>query len=413
MTEPSVTEPRDRSRLQTIVDALGLRRSIVGVLAMAVLVGMGERMSERFLPVYLLALGAGPLIPGYLNTLNNLIGALYAFPGGWLADRLGVKRALLVFNLLAISGYLVVIAIPRWQAVILGSLLFLSWSSISLPGTMGLISKVLPKQKQVMGVSLHSLVRRIPMALGPIVGGIFIDTWGRVTGVRLAFGAAVVMAVAALIAQQVLIAPDDQSAAPEMPDPNPVRLFRGFSPRLKSLFVSDVLIRFCEQIPYAYVVIWCMEDVAGYRTARVTATEFGLLTSIEMATALLCYVPVARFADKGHKKPFVLITFINFALFPLVLFFSRSFAMLVVAFIVRGLKEFGEPTRKALIMQLAPENRKAAAFGTYYLFRDSLISLAAFAGAFLWRTGAAVNLFSAFAFGIVGAVWFGVFGREE
>src|SRR5262245_58353669 len=153
MTDPSMTEPRPTSRFKTIVEALGLRRSIVGVLAMAVLVGMGERMSERFLPVYLLALGSGALGPGLLNTLNNLVGALYAFPGGWLADRLGVKRALLVFNLLAITGYLVVIAIPRWQAVVVGSLLFLSWSAISLPGTMGLISKALPKQKHVMGVS--------------------------------------------------------------------------------------------------------------------------------------------------------------------------------------------------------------------------------------------------------------------
>jgi len=31
---------------------LGLQRSTVGMLAMAVLVGMGERMAERFLPIY-------------------------------------------------------------------------------------------------------------------------------------------------------------------------------------------------------------------------------------------------------------------------------------------------------------------------------------------------------------------------
>src|SRR5215470_12538388 len=102
------------NRLNTVVEALGLRRSIVGVLAMAVLVGMGERMADRFLPVYLLALGSGLLWPGLLNALNNLLGALYSFPGGWLAERLGVKRALLVFNLLSIAGFAIVIAIPHW-----------------------------------------------------------------------------------------------------------------------------------------------------------------------------------------------------------------------------------------------------------------------------------------------------------
>jgi len=396
-----------------VAEALGLRRSIVGVLAMAILVGMGEQMADRFLPIYVVALGASQFVPGLLQGINNVVGALYAYPGGWLAERIGMKRALLVFNLLAIAGYALVIAIPRWQAVVFGSLLFLSWSSISLPGTMGLIAKVLPKQKHVMGVSLHSLVRRIPKALGPLLGGVFIDVWGPVTGVRLAFAFAILMALVALFVQQALIEDDRQPEAPEMPDPSPFRLFRSFSPQLKSLFVSDLLIRFCEQIPYAYVTIWCMEAVAGERTARVNGTEFGILTAIEMVTAILCYIPVARMTEHAGKKPFVLITFVNFALFPVVLYFSRSFAMLVVAFIVRGLKEFGEPTRKALILQLAPEDRKAAAFGTYYLFRDSIIALAAAAGALLWSLGPAVNLWCAFGFGVLGALWFWRFGKSS
>ena len=29
----------------------------------------------------------------------------------------------------------------------------------------------------------------------------------------------------------------------------------------------------------------------------VTAVEFGVLTTIEMATAVLCYIPVAYYAD--------------------------------------------------------------------------------------------------------------------
>jgi hypothetical protein len=34
-----------------------LKREIVALLAMVVLVGLGERMAERFLPLYLYALG--------------------------------------------------------------------------------------------------------------------------------------------------------------------------------------------------------------------------------------------------------------------------------------------------------------------------------------------------------------------
>jgi MFS family permease len=400
------------SRLQRAGEALGLRRSIVGLLCMVVLVGMGEKMTERFLPLYLVALGSGMFWPGALNALNNLLGALYAFPGGWLAERFGVKRSLVVFNLISIAGYIVVLAVPRWQAVMAGSLLFLSWTAISLPAAMDLISKVLPSKKHVTGVAMHSMMRRLPMALGPIAGGICIDRWGPVTGVRIGFFGAILMALIALAMQHVLIEDSAKPTPPEGLDNNPWRLLRGFPRQLKSLFAADLLIRFCEQIPYAYVVLWCMRDIPGYSTAHVTATQFGLLTAIEMATAVVCYLPVAKMADRGSKKPFVAITFVNFALFPLVLLYSRTFSALIVAFIVRGLKEFGEPTRKALIMQLARPDRKAASFGAYYLFRDSVVSLAALGGAFLWDRGPALNFLAAFAFGIAGAIWFSLFGRE-
>jgi MFS family permease len=131
-----------------------------------------------------------------------------------------------------------------------------------------------------------------------------------------------------------------------------------------------------------------------------------------MVTAMLIYIPVAYLADRGQKKPFVVITFGFFTLFPLSLLLGQSFHLLIAAFIVRGLKEFGEPTRKALIMDLAPEDRKAATFGLYYLIRDVIVSVAAFGGAFLWLLSPATNFLVAFGFGLTGTVWFALRGRS-
>ena len=159
------------SRAKIVSDFLGLTKSTTGLLLMVILVAMGERMAERFLPIYLLALGGGVISIGLLNGLDNFLSAVYAFPGGYLSERIGSKRALLVFNFMAMAGFLIVILIPAWQAVLVGAVFFLAWSAISLPATMGLIAKVLPTDKRTMGVTMHSLVRRFPMALGPIWGG--------------------------------------------------------------------------------------------------------------------------------------------------------------------------------------------------------------------------------------------------
>ena len=169
---------------------LAIQRNTAGMLGMVVLIGMGERMAERFLPIYIIALGGGAIAIGMLNAMDNLLSALYSFPGGYLSDRIGIKKSLLIFNIVAMAGFLLVILIPAWQAVLAGAVLFISWSAISLPATMSLIYRVLPQNKRTMGVSMHSLVRRVPMALGPILGGIFISVWGERDGVRLAFVAA-------------------------------------------------------------------------------------------------------------------------------------------------------------------------------------------------------------------------------
>jgi MFS family permease len=400
------------ARAVRVSDFLGLTRSTVGVLFMVILVGMGERMAERFLPIYLLALGGGALSIGLLNGMDNLLSALYSFPGGYLSDRFGTKRALLIFNMVAMCGFLVVIIFPAWQAVLLGAVFFISWSAISLPATMSLIAKVLPMHKRTMGVSMHSLVRRFPMALGPILGGACIGLWGEKDGVRAAFVVALLLSFVAIILQQKLIEDEPPKQPGDeclyVPEKNPIKLYHLMAPNLRRLLVADILVRYCEQIPYAFVVVWCMKTISS----PVSALQFGILTSIEMATAVLVYVPVAYLADKTTKKPFVVMTFVFFTLFPLTLLFCHSFNWLVLAFILRGFKEFGEPTRKALIMDLAPENCKAGMFGLYYLLRDVLVSIAAFGGAFLWLISPTTNFLVAFLFGVAGTLGFAFWGSD-
>ncbi len=413
---------------QAIVDFLGLKRNMLVLLVMVVLVGLGEKMAERFLPLYLVALGGGAFSVGLLNGMDNLLSALYSYPGGYASDRLGYKRALILFNLIAMLGYLIVIIFPYWQAVIIGAVFFLSWTAISLPATMDLVSRVLPKNKRTMGVSLHSFVRRIPMALGPVLGGTMIGLFGEKTGVRAAFGAALILGGISLVLQQVMIEDDGKRVGKV--EGNPVRALQLVSPALRKLLVADILVRYCEQIPYAFVVLWCV------KLNGITPLQFGLLTTVEMVTAMVIYIPVAYLADKSTKKPFVVATFGFFTLFPLVLLFSRSFWPMLGAFVIRGMKEFGEPTRKALIMDLAPEGKKASTFGVYYLLRDIVVSLAAFGGAFLWDASTAAkvfdvlgaghhllpwiesvsspaaNLLAAFGFGILGTLYFAVFGKD-
>ncbi len=393
-----------RSPLKGVINFLGLNKTMLTMLAMVIFLGLGEKIAERFLPLYIVALGGSSIFVGLLNGMDNLLSALYSFPGGYLSDRIGYKKSLIVFIVMAMIGYLITIVFPGWKAVLVGAVFFISWTAISLPAIMSLVSKSVRKEKQTMGVSLHSLVRRIPMGLGPILGGALIGMYGTVIGVKIAFSCAFILGLISIFFIKKYIAEDPAIKGKGM---SIKEYFSGLNPDLRVLLVSDILIRFAEQIPYAFVVIW----VVNY--LHFSALQFGVLTGIEMITAMVVYIPIAFLADKYGKKPFVVITFVFFTIFPLIIYYSRTFEMLVFAFIIRGLKEFGEPTRKSLILDLAPVDAKASTFGTYYLIRDIVVSIAAFSAGFLWNISPKVNFMTAFAFGIAGTLFFLIFGRGK
>lgn len=384
-----------------IKDFLGLKRNVALLLALVVLMLTGEKTWERFIPKYLEGIEGSYIIIGAFGFLLNFLAAFWSLPGGYIADIIGNKRAFLVFDLMAVGGYIIAIIFTSWIAVFIGMLFFSAWNAISLPASMSLITKSLGGKKTAMGISMHSIIRRFPMMIGPVVGGVLIGSYGLVTGVKLSFGISIVLCFIGIIFQQKMT----EDKADNAEKLHPLALWKRIDKRLKNLLVSDILIRFCEQIPYVFVVIWCLDIV------KVSPEQFGFLTAFEMITAALIYVPVASFSDRLERKPFVVITFIFFSIFPLFLYFSTSYLLLIFAFIIRGLKEFGEPTRKAMIVELSVKGAEARSFGLYYFIRDFIVSFAAFLGGFLWKISPELNLFTASITGAAGTLFFLFFGK--
>jgi len=384
------------------VGFLALRRNTALLLVALVLAGTGERLWLGFAPKYLETLGATVFIIGMFDALQTLLGAVYAYPGGWLTDHWGQRRSLLLFNALSLAGYVLVLVWQHWLALLVGSFLFLAWSALSLPATFTVIATSLGKHQHTMGVGVQSMVRRVPMMVGPLVGGWLITRYGWEQGVHDALLGCIVLSAATAVFQWFMAEPDAKTAAR---DARTTKLsflgvVRSFNPTLRELLVSDILIRFCERLPYAFVILWAMNH------GGVSAKQYGGLVAVEMVTAMLCYIPVAHLADKHGQRPFVLATFVFFTLFPVTLLWANSFGWLAVAFAVRGLKEFGEPARKALIIAQAVPEIRARTYGAYYLIRDCVVTTGSFLGAWLWSLSPQVNFIGATVCGALGTVWF-------
>ena len=389
---------------RNIAEFFALRRNTSLLLVALVLAGMGEKLWLGFAPKYIETLGGGVLIIGLFDALQTLLGAVYAYPGGWLTDHWGQRRSLLLFSTISICGYVLVLVWPHWLALLLGSFLFLAWSAFSLPATFSVVATSLKKSRHTMGVGVQSMIRRVPMMLGPLLGGWLLTRFGWTDGVRDALQLCIATSLLTAGFQWLMFEPNEEKSQNST---SPTISFSGivkrFTPALRELLISDILIRFCERIPYAFVILWAIDH------GGVTAQQFGLLVAFEMATAMLCYIPVAHLADKYGRRPFVLITFVFFTLFPMSLFFAHNFAWLALAFVVRGLKEFGEPARKALIIGEASPGLRARTYGAYYLIRDCTVTAGSFLGAWLWNISPQANFLGATSCGAAGTVWFWCF----
>jgi len=392
------------SRWRSIADFLALQRNTTLLLVALALALTGERLWIGFAPKYLERLGAGVFVIGLFDALQTLLGAVYAYPGGWLTDHWGQRRSLLLFNALSLAGYILVLAWQHWLALVIGTFLFLAWSALSLPATFSVIATTLDKRQHTMGVGIQSMVRRVPMMVGPLLGGWLITRFGWQDGVPLALLGCIVLSATTTVFQWFMVEPevDDTTDSLKL-GVSFLAVLKSFNPTLRELLVSDILIRFCERLPYPFVILWAMNH------GGVTAEQFGVLTGVEMLTAMLCYIPVARLADKYGQRPFVLMTFVFFAMFPMSLLWAHNFAWLAVAFVVRGLKEFGEPARKALIIAQAKPELRARTYGAYYLVRDCIVTTGSFLGAWLWSFSPYANFVAASGLGALGAVWFLVF----
>lgn len=391
----------------------GLEGWLAPVAAGIFVFGLGQELWSRYLPEYIRFLGASALVIGAFGALQDLVDAAYAYPGGWLSDRLGSRRALVLFGCLTTAGFVVYLVWRSIAGVFFGALLVMAWKSLGLPATFALVGEELHGSRRIVGFTVQAILKRLPIVLAPPLGGLLIERFGIVRGMRMGFRVSIGLSLLMLagltfairrraVSKHRLPGPavfpgEKAPINPALPgrEGMPVRL----DPTLKRLLAADCLIRLCEGLPDVFLVVWALEVL------RVSPSQFGLANSVLMGTAILSYFPAAALGQRIEKKPFVVATFVFFTLFPLAVVFSHSFGQLLGAYVIGGLREVGEPSRKAMIVDLAKAGVEGKTVGLYYGIRGFVVAGAAAIGGALWTIRPTLTFFVAVFLGVAGTTW--------
>lgn len=376
----------------------GLERNVVTMSLAVFLLGLGEELWTRFMPKYMEALGAGAVAIGLYGTARDFLDAIYQYPGGWVSDRFGSRRALLLFSGVATLGYITYLLSPTWPLLFVGLALVMAWASLASPAIFATIAESLPPQKRTMGFTVQSILKRVPILIAPTIGGSLIAAYGFLFGIRICLAITVVLGMITILVQRHLYS--HQPVAEAGLKGGLRGIFKTLHPAIKRLLLSDIFVRTCEGMVNVFVVLYVINRLG------ISPAQYGALVAVQMGTSIAVYIPAARLASRYGRKPFVVATFTAFSLFPVAVVVAQGFVSLAIAFVIGGLREIGDPARKALIVDLAQPQQQGRTVGLYYLIRSLSITPASFVGGLLWKIDPTIPFFVASVIGFIGTILF-------
>ncbi len=382
-----------------ILNFLALNRSTFALLVAVFCLGFGEELWRSFIPKQLGLLGTSIGAVGIYAAAFNLMEGFLSLVGGELSHRLGAARALGLVTALSLGGYACLLGSATPALLIAGTLLILAWESLSQPATFDVVGTSLRVDRRTMAFALQSIQKRLPKILGPAAGGFVLTRWGFGEGMRYALLASLGLAMASIVVQFRFLPPDRRDGGGGTP---PLReTFLRMDPFLKRLLAAEILTRWCDWMCREFVVLYCLDVL------RQTPAVFGGLVALQHTVALLTYLPVGSVVDRGLRRPFIGLTFVFFALTPVAIALAPPGWALFAAFAVYGLREIGEPARKALIVNRLPEAGRARGVGLYWGLRAFAVVPAPLVGAWIWTAyGPRPLLMAAAAVGGLGAILF-------
>lgn len=409
---------------------LGFNSSTVALLGTILLITAATELWSPIVPQYLKDLrskaGAGDawtiMIIGLYGMYRDGLEALNYYVGGAIAGRFNTRRALLFFNLLPLLGLGLICVWSSTVALFLAVPLIFAWDSIAGPATITVVGDSLPPDRRTMAFSMQSIFRRVSRIVAYGISGLFIYLLGTEGGVRADVLVAIflVLGAAALQYRFMRTATSDNVVALHRPR----HLLGRFNPELRRLLAADIFARWAEGMAGPLVILYCVPILsANFSTG--TAMYQSVLLNVQAATNIVLYVVIGPLASREGlaKKPFIGLTFLFFALFPIsvvLLGNTMGLAGLILAFVIGGMRELGEPARKAMIADLVPSDVRTQAIGMYWSVRSVSVMWASPVGAVLWLLGNQIRpglgpvltFLSAGLVGLVGAaLFFARFGR--
>jgi len=329
----------------------------------------------------------GPLIPLFIRSLNasvfqvslvlfigGLASALVVMPSGFLSDKYGEKKLIIVSNILLGIFPLLYSISDTWEETIPCTILNMTAFSLFIPARMTLIASSVKPESMATAYGVMNMAWPIGGVIGPFLGGFLADNYGWSPFFYfLSF-----IAFLCMILSFFLNEPDKKGKI----------LDKKSDSHIKSSIILLLGIFF-----FAHIFGNTARGILGtvfpfYLTENFhkTKTEAGLFFSIGFGIATLtAQFPSGILADKfGHKKIMAYGTFMIPIFASLFLFLKDYVSMLLIYMAITGLWSTTWPASIAYLISITPASKRGLMVGIRQMAVRLGFTVGPLIGGFLW-----------------------------
>jgi MFS family permease len=147
---------------------------------------IGGAIVTPFQSIYFYAVGMPTQLIGFANALSSIITAFMYLLGGYIADKWGRRKVIVIFSFVAVINNLFYFLVKDWLwlfiPIIIGAI-----SGIYVPAFNATLNDSMEPNKRHIGFAYFLIVTTIPSIFLPTVGGLLIERFGADYGLKIGY----------------------------------------------------------------------------------------------------------------------------------------------------------------------------------------------------------------------------------
>jgi len=332
-----------------------------------------QPIPATYASLYYISLGANAFLLSVIGFAGSMAIAVVQFPGGYLADKHGRRRLIVVMSYaLALCTFFFIFA-PNWQVIVLGMILQ-NLCLIYGPAIMAMLLDSLPPKSRGTGYNLQSVLTNLVLLPAPLIAQYLIVRFNFDTGMRVAY----VIVLIAYLATATLrlrlketLSPSGENGHLEI-----LEAFREYPESVKQslsvwskvprsayyLFLSSTGINGLVVACQAYFVVYAISIL------KITEAQWAIVTAFMYLSIAIPILLAGLRMDVVGRKRFLILGYLLY-IPAMLLFVIANYYLALLAFFFYGLGNMLQANSyQVLLGDLVPRRLRGTVTGCMQFF---------------------------------------------